>query len=108
VQGRDVLKRHEDVTVQLDVGDFLDVAVGGEHAFLVLAPEKRHFNLLAQVLVGVVLDGSKASRFGSTKRVVPAGQVAKCGYRPADVSSARSKAATFPWLVISMKAAGRG
>mgnify|MGYP006201050383 CR=1 FL=1 len=40
MERRDVLQRHEDVAVQLDVRDVLDVAVRGEHAFLVLAPEE--------------------------------------------------------------------
>jgi hypothetical protein len=65
VQRGDVLERHEDVPVELDVGHFLHVAVGGQHAFLVLAAEKRNLDLLALVLVRVVLDGSKANRFDS-------------------------------------------
>src|SRR5712691_11591153 len=55
VERRDVLKGHEDVTVQLDVGDVLDVAVRSEHAFLVLAAEERDLDLLPLVLVRIVL-----------------------------------------------------
>ena len=57
VERGDVLERHEDVPVQLDVRDVLDVAVRRQHAFLVLAAEERHLDLLALVLVGVVLHG---------------------------------------------------
>jgi hypothetical protein len=60
------------VTVQLDVRDVLDVAIGGQDALLVFAAEQRDLNLLALVLVGVVLDASQGSRFGSTKPVTPA------------------------------------
>src|SRR6266511_4270791 len=55
VQRGDVLERHEDVPVQLDVGDVLDVAVCGQHALLVLPAEERDLDLLALVRVGVVL-----------------------------------------------------
>src|SRR6266496_1254999 len=55
VQRGDVLERHEDVPVQLDMGDVLDVAVRGQHALLVLPAEERDLDLLALVLVGVVL-----------------------------------------------------
>ena len=55
VERGDVLERDEDVAVQLDVGDVLDVAVRGQHAFLVVAAEERDLDLLALVLVGVVL-----------------------------------------------------
>ena len=55
VERGDVLERDEDVAVQLDVRDVLDVAVGREHAFLVLAAEEGDLDLLALVLVRVVL-----------------------------------------------------
>src|SRR5205823_10109721 len=55
VQGGDVLERHENVAVQLDVGDVLDVAIRREDALLVLAPKQGDLDLLALVLVGVVL-----------------------------------------------------
>src|ERR687891_251711 len=57
VQRRDVLERHEDMPVQLDVGDVLDVAVRSEHALLVLAAEEGDLDLLALVLARVVLHG---------------------------------------------------
>jgi hypothetical protein len=53
------------VPVQLDVGDVLDVAVRGQHSVLVLAAEERDLDLLTLVLVGVVLDATQASDFGS-------------------------------------------
>jgi hypothetical protein len=49
------------VPVQLDVGDLVDVAVRGQDAFLVLAAEKRDFDLLALVLARVVLHGAERS-----------------------------------------------
>jgi len=55
VKRRDVLERHEDVSVQLDMGDLVDVAVRGEHALLVLAAEEGDLDLLSLVLAGVVL-----------------------------------------------------
>ena len=55
VQRRDVLKRDEDVAVELDVGDVLERAVRREDTFLVLAAEESHLDLLALVLVRVVL-----------------------------------------------------
>src|SRR3954471_24627692 len=61
VEGRDVLEGHEDVPVQLDVRHLVDVAVCGEHAFLVLAAEERDLDLLALVLVRVVLHRSERS-----------------------------------------------
>jgi hypothetical protein len=63
VQRRDVLERDEDVTVELDVGNVLERAVGGENAFLVFAAEEGDLDLLALIFVGVVLDG--ADRSGS-------------------------------------------
>ena len=57
VERRDVLKRDQDVPVQLQVRDVLDVAVRGEDAFLVLAAEEGHLDLLTFVLPGVVLHG---------------------------------------------------
>jgi hypothetical protein len=72
VERGDVLERDEDVTVQLDVRDVLDVAVGGQDAFLVFPAEQRDLDLLALVFVGVVLDRAQGSRFGSTNRVAPA------------------------------------
>ena len=55
MQGGDVLQRHEDVAVQLDVGDLVDVAVRRQDALLVFAAEERDLDLLALVLAGVVL-----------------------------------------------------
>ena len=55
-------KRDEDVAVELDVGDVLERAVGGEHAFLVLAAEQGDLDLLTLVLVRVVLHGAERSR----------------------------------------------
>ena len=55
VQRRDVLKRDEDVPVELDMRDILERAVRGEDAFLVLAAEESDFDLLALVLVRVVV-----------------------------------------------------
>jgi hypothetical protein len=57
VERRDVLEGDEDVPVQLDVGDLVDVAVRGQHAFLVLAAEEGDLDLLALVLARVVLHG---------------------------------------------------
>jgi hypothetical protein len=64
VERGDVLERNEDVAVQLHVGHILDVAVGGQHAILVLAPEQRDLDLLALVLVRVILDASQPSQNG--------------------------------------------
>jgi hypothetical protein len=64
VQGGDVLQGHEDVPVQLDVGDVFDVAVRRQNSLLVLAPEEGDFDLFALVLVRVVLDDSEPSRMG--------------------------------------------
>jgi hypothetical protein len=72
VKRGDVLKRNQDVAVQLDVGDVLDEAICGQHAVLVIAPEERDLDLLALVFVGVVLDGSERSDLGSTIYVAPA------------------------------------
>jgi hypothetical protein len=58
VERRDVLERDEDMAVELDVSDVLDVAVGRQHAFLVLTAEERDLHLLTLVLVGVVLHGA--------------------------------------------------
>jgi len=51
----DVLERDQDVSVQLDVRDVLDEAVGGQHPVLIIAAEEGDFDLLTLVLVGVVL-----------------------------------------------------
>src|SRR3954447_17477337 len=61
VEGRDVLERHEDVAVQLDVGDFVDVAVRSEDALLVFAAEEGDLDLLALVLARVVLHHAEPS-----------------------------------------------
>src|SRR4051812_13070118 len=50
VQRRDVLQRDQDVPVQLDVGDVLEIAVGGQDTFLVFAAEEGDLDLLALVL----------------------------------------------------------
>ena len=55
MQAGDVLERHEDVPVELDVGDVLDQAVGGEDAVLLLAPEEGDLDRLALVPGRVVL-----------------------------------------------------
>src|SRR5436305_13073386 len=55
VQAGDVLERHEDVPVELHVGDVLDQAVGGEDAVLILAPEEGDLDRLALVPGRVVL-----------------------------------------------------
>ena len=48
-------ERNQDVPVQLEVGDVVEEAVGGEHAVLVVAAEERDLDLLALVFAGVVL-----------------------------------------------------
>jgi hypothetical protein len=65
------------VPVELDVGDVVDVAVGGEDAVLVLAAEERDLDLLALVLVRVVLDGQEPSRFRMVERSAAAVDVAE-------------------------------
>src|SRR6478609_7162474 len=67
VKRRNVLKGDEDVAVQLDVRDLVDVAVRGQHAFLVLAAEQRDLDLLALVLARVVLHRSERSQLRITK-----------------------------------------
>src|SRR5215212_651786 len=62
VKRRDVLERDQDVAVELDVGDLVDGAVGGQYAFVVVAAEHRDLYLLALVLARVVLHGSERSR----------------------------------------------
>jgi SAM-dependent methyltransferase len=57
----DVLEGDEDVTVELDVRHLVDVAVRGQHTFLVLAAEKGDLDLLPLVLARVVLHGSERS-----------------------------------------------
>src|SRR5438128_2033627 len=54
----DVLQRDENVSVQLDVGDVLHVAIRGQDTLLVLAPEEGDLDLLALVFVRVVLHRS--------------------------------------------------
>src|SRR6059036_94773 len=85
VERGDVLKRDEDVAVQLDVRDVLDIAVRGEHALLVLAAEERDLDLLTLVLVGVVLHRtvSLAARLRRTGPRRPRNKLAGCGSRPA-------------------------
>jgi hypothetical protein len=70
VQRGDVLERHQDVPVQLDVGDVLDRTVGGQDTLLVLPAEERHLDLLALVLVRVVVHGSERSQTRIDKRFV--------------------------------------
>src|SRR5512132_1195790 len=62
VQRGDVLERDQDVAVELDVRDFVDGAVGGQDAIVVVAAEHGHLDLLALVLARVVLHGSEPSR----------------------------------------------
>ena len=73
VERGDVLERHEDVPVQLDVRNLVDVAVGGEHAFLILAAEESYLDLFALVLAGVVLHRPESTASGSTMRKGPCG-----------------------------------
>jgi hypothetical protein len=73
VERGDVLQRHEDVAVQLDVGDVLDVAVRGEDTLLVLPSEEGDLDLLALVFVRVVLDARSvanalSARLDATRR----------------------------------------
>jgi hypothetical protein len=60
VERGDVLQRHEDVAVQLDVRHLVDEAIRGENAFLVIAAEKGYLDALALVLAGVVLHGGQS------------------------------------------------
>jgi hypothetical protein len=57
VERGDVLQRNENVSVQLDMGDVLDVAISGQDTFLILPAEQRDLDLLALVFVRVVLQG---------------------------------------------------
>ena len=50
----DVLKRDQDVSVQLDVRDLVDRAVRRQHTVVVIASEKRDLDLLDLVLAGVL------------------------------------------------------
>src|SRR5262249_14796001 len=61
VQGGDVLQRHEDVPVELDVRNVVDEAVGGQDAVLILPAEERDLDALPLVLLGVVLHGHHAT-----------------------------------------------
>src|SRR4051812_2462306 len=61
VKGGDVLEGHEDVPVQLDVGDLVDVAVRGEDALLIFAAEEGDLDLLTFVLARVVLHHAEPS-----------------------------------------------
>jgi hypothetical protein len=67
VERGDVLQRHEDVAVQLDVGDVLDVAVRGEDTLLVLPSEEGDLDLLALVFVRVVLDARSVANALSSR-----------------------------------------
>jgi hypothetical protein len=104
------VKRNENVSVQLDVGDVLDVAIGRQDTFLILAPEQRDLHLLALVFVGVVLDTPEPSRIPLSSNAVPAVEAAKCGARvvsvwsrySARVAGARSEPERNGW------ASGRG
>jgi hypothetical protein len=62
VERGDVLQRHENVSVQLDVRNVLDVAVGGQDTFLIFAAEQGDLDLLALVFVRVVLQGASGLR----------------------------------------------
>ena len=57
MHGSNVLEGHQDVPVELHVGNVLDRAVRGQDSLLVLATEERQLDLLALVLVRVVLHG---------------------------------------------------
>jgi hypothetical protein len=87
VEGSNVLKRDENVAVQLEVRDALDSAVGGQRAVLVLAPEELDLDLLALVLVRVVLHRPERSGTTGNIRVVPAVQAVKCRPRVVPVWS---------------------
>ena len=86
--------------VQLDVGDVLHVAVGGQDAFLVLPSEERHVDLLALVLVRVVLHEGSVYRpeFSVPDRVTGHGAVGHGRYRPVvtDVVEARDERMDHP------------
>src|SRR5262245_8987799 len=61
VKRGDVLQRHEDVAVQLDVRDLVDEAVRGENTLLVVAAEESDLDALAFVFARVVLHGGQSS-----------------------------------------------
>src|SRR5437867_5303890 len=69
MQGCDVLKRDQDVPVELDVGDVLDRAVRSEHSFLIIPAEQGDVDLLALVLVRIVLHRAEPSQSGLAKRL---------------------------------------
>ena len=55
MQRGDVLKRNENVAVELDVLDVVDEAVRGENPFLVVAAEEGDLDLFPFVLAGVIV-----------------------------------------------------
>jgi hypothetical protein len=55
------------------VSDLVDGAVGGQDAFVVVAAEQRHLDLLALVLARVVLHGAERSARPLSSMVVLAG-----------------------------------
>src|SRR6266516_62743 len=71
VERGDVLQWNENVSVQLDVGDVLHVAIGRQDTFLILAPEQRDLHLLALVFVCVVLHRGPQSSGASFPSLAP-------------------------------------
>src|SRR6266511_45527 len=69
VEGGDVLQRHQDVAVELDVRDVVDGAVRRQDALLIVAAEERHLDLLSLVLARVVVHRGQSSRpsYGSRR-----------------------------------------
>ena len=87
----DVLQRHEDVAVQLDVSDVLDVAVGGEDTLLVLASEEGDLDLLALVFVRVVLDARSVANPLSSVAVATGRRPLNAGGEGRDVTERREE-----------------
>jgi hypothetical protein len=63
VQRGDVLKRDQDVAVELDVRDLVDGAISSQDAFVVVAAEHGDLDLFALVLARVVLHEPQRSGF---------------------------------------------
>ena len=87
----DVLQRHEDVAVQLDVRDILDVAVRGQNALLVLASEEGDLDLLALVFVRVVLDARSVANPLSSVAVATGRRPLNAGGEGRDVTERREE-----------------
>jgi hypothetical protein len=91
VERGDVLQRHEDVAVQLDVSDVLDVAVSGEDTLLVLASEEGDLDLLALVFVRVVLDARSVANPLSSVAVATGRGPLNAGGEGRDVTERRGR-----------------